>query len=90
MSIKRDVDGVVDHVIDMIESVDDDSEMSLEKKVALTDKLLKHVWAGARTIIQHKQMVLKAPDVARNRDIVVPLGKAPLKMVEHQDEAASG
>lgn len=75
MSIQRDINGIIDHLLDQVEEVDKRKDLELEKKIKMTDQILRNVWKGASLNIQHKQLMLRAPDIAQNKEVVLQLGK---------------
>jgi hypothetical protein len=76
MSINRDINGVTDFLFDQIEEVDGRKDMEFDKKLRAIDTLLKHVWKAAGANLAYKQMMLRAPDMAQNREVVLQLGNA--------------
>lgn len=76
MSMQRDINGIIDHLLDQVEEVDKRKDLELEKKIKMTDQILRNVWKGASLNIQHKQLMLRAPDIAQNKEVVLQLGKA--------------
>ena len=75
MSIQRDINGIIDHLLYQVEEVDKRKDLELEKKIKMTDQILRNVWKGASLNIQHKQLMLRAPDIAQNKEVVLQLGK---------------
>lgn len=75
--IERNIQGVNDFLLDQVEKIDS-SELEIEKRVNLMTKLIAQVHKGVSLELAYKKMLIQAPDVTKNRDIVVPLGKTAL------------
>ena len=74
-SINRDVNGVVDFLFDKLEEVDSRDDVEFEKKIKMFDTMLKNIWTGARLNMQFKALMMRAPDIAQNKNMVLQLGK---------------
>lgn len=74
MTMQRDINGIIDHLLDQVEQVDARSDIELEKKIKMTDQILRNVWKGASLNLQHKHLMLRAPDIAANKEAVLQLG----------------
>ena len=72
--MNRDINGIIDHLLDQVEEVDKRTDIELEKKIKMTDQILRNVWKGASLNLQHKHLMLRAPDIAQNKDVTLQLG----------------
>jgi len=84
--MKRTVNGVVDHLCDMMEQVNEDEDMSLEKKIALTTQTSKEVRGYMSMGLAFKKLMIQAPDVAR-ADVNMTLGSGAPKSLENGQPA---
>ena len=73
-TIKRNTDGILDFILDKVDDIDSDTDIDIKTRVALIDKMMNHVWKAAHAAREHKKLMLRAPDIARNESIAVPLG----------------
>jgi len=76
-AIRRDANGVIDFLFDKIEEVDGREDVDFEKKIKLLDTMLKHVWNAGRLNMAYKALMLRAPDIAKNKKWVLELGDTP-------------
>ncbi len=76
MSIQRDINGIIDHLLDQVDEVSKHKGLELEKKIKMTDMALRNVWKFASINLQYKKMMLLAPDIAKDKDVVLTLGKS--------------
>lgn len=74
-TIKRDANGVMDFLFDKLEEVDQRTDVEFEKKIKLFDMMLKNVWAAGRLNMQYKALMMRAPDIAQNKAMVLQLGE---------------
>jgi len=74
MKISRDSTGLVDLCFTMLDRVHNDEAIELRDKVKLTSTLIKDVREVVRLELEHKKMLLRAPDLTRNREIALKLG----------------
>ena len=72
--MNRDINGIIDHLLDQAEEVSKRTDIELEKKIKMTDQILKNVWKGASLNLAHKTLMLRAPDIAQNKDVTLQLG----------------
>lgn len=77
MSIQRDANGVMDFLFDKLEEVDTRDDVEFEKKIKMFDTMLKHVWNAGRLNLQYKNLMMRAPDIAKNEGLVLQLGTSP-------------
>jgi hypothetical protein len=77
MTIVRTTDGLQDFFFEQMETISARADIEHEKKVKLYDTLARHIWNGARLNLQYKQLMMKAPDIAKNRAVVLDLGLKP-------------
>jgi hypothetical protein len=75
----RDITGVTNFLFDQLEEVDKRSDMEFEKKLKNADVILRHIWKAANLNLAYKKMLLQAPDIAQNQDLV-------LKLVPHKPD----
>ena len=74
MSIKRDANGVMDFLFDTLEKIDQREDVELKEKVKMFDVMLKNVWHAGRLNMAYKSLLLRAPDIAKNKELVLELG----------------
>ena len=74
MAIKRDVNGIVDYMLDKVEEVDARGDIDIEKQMKYEIALLKEIRQYVRVGLYHRKLLMMAPDVARDTDIVLPVG----------------
>jgi len=74
MAIARNINGVIDYLLEQAEEIDARSYIELEKKIKMTDQIFRNVWKGAALNLQHKHLMLRAPDIAANKSAVLQLG----------------
>lgn len=67
MKIARDSTGLVDLCFTMLDRVHNDEAIELKDKVKLTSSLIKDVREVVRLELEHKRMLLRAPDLTRDR-----------------------
>ncbi len=80
--MERDITGVTNFLFDQLEEVDKRTDMEFEKKIKNVDVLLRHIWKAANANLAYKKMLLQAPDIAQNQELV-------LKLVPHKRDQAS-
>ena len=73
-TINRDINGVTDFLFDQLEELDNRKDIEFDKKLKNMDMVLKNIWKAAGMNLAYKQMMLRAPDIAKNRDVVLQLG----------------
>ena len=78
-SIARNTDGIIDHCLTKVEEIDDRDDIDIEKKISMSMKVLKEAREFAKLNMQHKMLMMKAPDVAKNSAIVLQLGSPQLR-----------
>lgn len=76
--MNRDIPGVIDHLLDMAETVDQRQDIELKDKIKMTDQILRNVWQAAKINIAHKHLMLRAPDLAQNGSVTLQLGSTPI------------
>ncbi len=76
--MNRDIPGVIDHLLDMAETVDQRQDIELKDKIKMTDQILRNVWQAAKINIAHKHLMLRAPDLAQNGSVAFQLGSTPV------------
>lgn len=74
MQIGRNVNGVVDFLLTKVESLEERDDIDIEKKAKIELAFLRECRGYIAADLQYKNLLIKAPDVARNRKIVMPLG----------------
>jgi len=77
--MNRDINGIIDHLLDQAEEVSTRTDIELEKKIKMTDQVLKNVWKAASLNLAHKTLMLRAPDIAQNKDVTLQLGTTKAK-----------
>ena len=94
MAIERTVNGVVDFLISSVERIEERDDIDIEKKAKIELAFLRECRGFVAADLQYKNLLIKAPDVAKNRAIVLPLGTPKLASIdpttdaEPKDEAA--
>lgn len=89
MAIKRDVNGIVDYCLDQVEEIDSRDDLDIDKKVKYGLAYMKEVRGFVGLGLQHKKLMMQAPEIAKNTGIVLPIGSATPKAIEDGKEAAS-
>lgn len=79
MSIERNVNGLADYWLDQIEAIDSQGDMDIEKKIKLAKAASQEIREMMRLNLTYKNLVLKAPDLARNPAVTMSLG-TPAKL----------
>ena len=79
MSIERNVDGLADHWINMMEAIDMSEDMDVEKKIKLSKSCSQEVREMAKLNLAYKAMMQKSPEIAKNTGIVLPVGTPQLE-----------
>ena len=74
MSIERNINGVIDHLMNKVEEVDHIQDMDFAQKMKITNQIVNSIWRGASLNLQHKKLLARAPDVAKNNSIPLQLG----------------
>lgn len=82
MSITRTTDGIADYCLSQVETLDARDDLDIEKKAKLGLAYLKEAREATKMNLAYKQLMMKAPDVAKNPSIVLTLGTPALKAVE--------
>jgi len=77
--IERNVNGVVDYCISKVEEIDARDDMDVEKKAKICLAYLKQARDYTMANLQHKKLLITAPDVAKNPSIVLPVGTQKLE-----------
>lgn len=72
--IERNINGIVDYCISKVEELDQLEDVSIEKRAKLGLAYLKEARNYTLANLQHKKLLITAPDVAKNADIVLPIG----------------
>jgi hypothetical protein len=78
-SIKRDAHGVADKFMDFMDELETRTEIEFEKRIKMFSQLAKGMCEVTRLNMGHKQMALRAPDIAKNPNIVLQLGSKPIE-----------
>jgi len=86
MTIKRTTDGIADYCLSQVESIDDRDDLDVEKKAKLGLAYLKEAREATKMNLAYKQLMMKAPDVAKNAGIVLHLGSPKVREVESKPE----
>lgn len=86
MAIARDVNGLADYWVGMIESVDERDDIDIEKKINLAKKASQEVREMLKLNMAYKSLMLKAPDLAKNEKIVLPVG-TPVRKLDKKSAA---
>ena len=92
MTIKRTTDGIADYCLSQVEAIDARDDLHVEKKAKLGLAYLKEAREATKMNLAYKQLMMKAPDVAKNAAIVLHLGSPDVRQIEdepEQDKAAS-
>jgi hypothetical protein len=89
--IARNVNGMVDYCIDMVEEIDSRDDIDIEKKAKLGLAYLKEARGFVTANLAYKKLTAQSPDVAKNPDIILPVGTVNLTLVKTTEkEAAAG
>lgn len=72
--MNRDINGIIDHLLDEVDDLNKVKDLDREKKIRMTDMLLRNVWKGASLNLQHKKLALRAPEIAQSKEITLQLG----------------
>jgi len=83
--IERSVDGVVDYCIDKVEQIDERDDLDIEKKNRQVQGFLKEARAWATMNVGFKKLMIQAPDIAKNRAIMMPIGSPQLEAVQQEE-----
>lgn len=86
MAIEHSITGVQDFCIAKLEEYDADNDLKPEMKLKAIGTMLQHLRGFAQLDLQHRNLLIKAPQVARDRELVVPLGKVIVKVIEAKAE----
>ena len=76
-TIARNINGIVDFCITQVEELADTDDISLDKKAKIALGYLREARSYALLNLQHKKLLISAPDVAKNTDIVLSIGTQP-------------
>lgn len=83
--IERTTSGLMDYCMARVEEVDARTDIDIDKKVKYGLAYIKEVRGLAGLELQYKKLAMMAPDVARDRNNVLPIGSKP-KAVEQQPQ----
>jgi hypothetical protein len=61
-------------MFDKLEEIDAREDLEFKDKIKLFDQILKNIWQAGRANMEYKKLMLRAPDIAQNRDLVLELG----------------
>lgn len=86
--IERNINGVVDFCIAKVEEIDGRDDMDIEKKSRMMLAFFKEVRGYMTANLAYKKLLITAPDVAKNAEIVLQVGTPKLSVVT--DTRATG
>lgn len=88
MTIKRNTDGMADFWIDQMEDISQRDDLDIEKKIKLAKSCSQEVREYVKANLAYKQLMMRAPDVAKNASIVLSIGSPEVKKVEDKQQQA--
>lgn len=85
-NISRNSDGVVEFCMREAEEIKDREDLDIDKRMKHTMACLNMALQWCKLNLENKKLVMKAPEIAKNRALVLQLG--PPQLAEVEDEAA--
>ena len=67
MKIERTSQGLIDATFTMLDKVHNDECLEFKDKLKMHSSLLKDIRDVVKLELEHKRMLLRAPDITRNR-----------------------
>lgn len=87
MKIEHNITGVQDFCINKLEQYDADPDLKPDFKLKAFSVLLQQLRGFAQLDLAHRNLLIKAPAIARDRSIIVPLGRPQLEALPSEPEA---
>lgn len=84
--IARNTDGVVEFCIDQAEEIKDREDLDIDKKTKHTLAYLNMAMQYCKLNLANKQLMLKAPEIAKNRALVLQLGPVKVEEIKSDEE----
>ena len=86
MTIKRDVNGIVDYCLSQVEAIDERHDIDIDKKVRYGLAYLKELRGFVSLGLHHKKLMIQAPNIAKDPSIVLSIGTQNPSLVQKDDE----
>jgi hypothetical protein len=83
-TIKRNDQGIVDYCLDQVEMIDSRDDLDIEKKARYGLAYIKEARNYVSLGLQNKKLMMQSPDIAKNANIVLPVGSSKQQSVEDQ------
>ena len=80
--IVRSTDGVADFCISQADDIKDREDLDIDKKTKHVLAYLSMAMQYTKLNLENKKLLLKAPEIAKNRALVLQLGPPQLEQVE--------
>jgi hypothetical protein len=85
-TIKRNDQGIVDYCLDQVEMIDSRDDLDIEKKARYGLAYIKEARGYVSLGLENKKLMMKSPDIAKNANIVLPVGSSMQQAVEDQSD----
>jgi hypothetical protein len=82
MKIEHNIRGIQDFCIAKLEEFDSDNDLKPEFKLKAFGVMLQQLRGFSQLDLQHRNLLIKAPLVAKDRTLEMPLGKPQLKAID--------
>ena len=78
--IERNANGLVDFWMTQMETLDERADLDIGDKIKLMATCGKEIRGVIASNIQYKKLVMSSPDIAKNAEIVLPVGTPPAQL----------